>query len=69
MSRLADYDATTDIYELNCDNATLENALTNELKSTASDFEITLEPSLNLAPLIYLRSIEAEMNLQNLHVG
>ena len=69
MSRLADYDATTDIYELNCDNATLENALTNELKSTASDFEITLEPSLNLAPLIYLRSVEAEMNLQNLHVG
>jgi hypothetical protein len=69
MSRIADIDATTDFYELNCDNCTQENALANELISTASQFQITLQQSLDLSPLIYLRSVDAEISLKHIHVG
>ena len=67
MSRIANFDATTDFYELNCDNCKQENSLTDQLVSTASRFTITLEQALDLSPLIYLRSVDAEMTLTNFH--
>ena len=56
-------DQTTELYELNIDNTKQEDGLGHYTPSCAGNFSVLLDPSLNLSPLLYLRSLEAEMAL------
>lgn len=63
------YDQTTDTYELNVDNFKEENGLDGDSTSCASAFSVTLDPSLDLAPLLYVRAVEAELRCSFLSVS
>ena len=56
-------------YDVFCDNSATENELNDDKHSSASNFSCQLLPFLDLAPLLYLRSVAAEVQLSRLHIG
>ena len=50
-----------DKYELFVDNQTQEDELSDSDISTASDFNISLNPQLDLSSLLLFRSVQAEI--------
>ena len=69
MSYHRELDQTTDEYEINVDNCSLENNLSEGEPSTAGNFPVVLSKRLDLTSLIYLRSSDAEMNLSSLQLN
>lgn len=55
-------------YTLFLDNSESENALEEGDISSASDFSITLNPALDLSPLLYLKSTEGELCIRELFI-
>lgn len=62
----AGLDDTTEIYQLCIDNQKQEDMGNEQQTSSAGEFEILLQPNLDLSPLLYLRAVEAELALQSL---
>ena len=69
MSYHRELDQTTDEYEVNVDNCSLENSLNEGDGSTAGNFSVVLAKRLDLTSLIYLRSSDAEMNLSSVQLN
>ena len=61
--------SNTEFFDLHVDNCVLEDKADELDNSTASQFSITLEKSLNLNALIFLKAIECELTLQKFHLG
>ena len=61
-------DVTNDSYHLYLDNQTSEMELDEDSHSTASEFEVLIEPQLDLGPLLFLKSTEGEVAVQNWHI-
>ena len=55
-------------YTLFLDNSESEDALKEGDISSASDFSITLNPALDLSPLLYLKSTEGELCIKELFI-
>ena len=55
-------------YTLFLDNSENENALNEGDISSASDFSVTLNPALDLSPLLYLRSTEGQLCIKELFI-
>ena len=55
-------------YTLFLDNSENENALNEGDISSASDFSVTLNPALDLSPLLYLRSTEGQLGIKELFI-
>ena len=55
-------------YTLFLDNSEDENALKEGDISSASDFSITLNPALDLSPLLYLKSTEGQLCVKELFI-
>ena len=64
-----DLDQTTESYSILLDNSVTEDKLNENEDSSASQFEVTLEPQLNLSPLLYMKSILAETMLDKLEIS
>ena len=69
MSSLYALDATTDTYDIYVSNQSIENELDENEQSSAGKFTVLLQPELNLSSLLYMRSIDAELSLTQLHVN
>ena len=61
-------DVTNDSYHLYLDNLQSEMELNEESHSTASEFDVLIEPRLDLGPLLFLKSTEGEVAVQNWHI-
>lgn len=61
-------DVTTDFYNLYIDNKTDEDSLDDTEHSTAGNFTYLIQPQLDLASLLFLKSIEAEISLSKVHL-
>ena len=61
--------STSDRFTLHLNNSFTEHNLDDSDQSSAHDFEALVEPPLDLGNLIYLRSKEAEVRLENLHIS
>ena len=68
MSR-SGLDDTTEEYQLCVDNLEQENSQDDNLPSCAGNFEILLQPHLDLSPLLYLKAVEAEISLAQISIG
>ena len=66
---MAQISGLTDSLELHIDNVILEDNIPETETSTASQFTTVLQKSLDLSPLMYLRSVECELTLQNFHLS
>ena len=55
-------------YTLFLDNSESENALEERDISSASDFSVTLNPALDLSPLLYLKSTEGQLCIKELFI-
>lgn len=62
-------DDTTEKYQLCVDNQQQENEQDDHQPSCAGDFQILLQPHLDLSPLLYLKSVEAEITLSSIQIG
>ena len=69
MERLNFNSSTSDRFTLLLNNSAVEHGLADSQQSSAHNFEALLEPPLDLANLIYLKSKEAEVRLENLHIS
>ena len=69
MERSTFNSSTADRFTLLLNNSATEHNLDDSDQSSAHDFEALLEPPLDLGNLIYLRSKEAEVRLENLHIS
>lgn len=62
----AHLDLGTSHYTLNLSNEEMEDKLEDQSPySTASDFRIVLNPSLDLSPLLFLKSVAAELSVSS----
>ena len=61
-------DVTNDCYLLYVDNKEKENELTENVHSSAGEFNVLIEPQLDLASMLFLKSTEGEISLQNWHI-
>ena len=57
-----------DKYQIFIDNSSQENTLSNNEISTASNFVVTLDSSVDLSSLLYLKSSVAKMSLSALTI-
>ena len=55
-----------DKYSLFLDNRSAEDALGDDDVSTASNFDVVLDPRLDLSSLLYLKAVEAELGVVSL---
>ena len=69
MDRLNFNTSTSDRFTLHLNNSVTEQNLDDSHQSSAHNFEALVEPPLDLGNLIYLKSNEAEMRLENLHIS
>ena len=69
MERLNFNSSTSDRFTLLLNNSAVEHGLADSQQSSAHNFEALLEPPLDLGNLIYLKSKEAEVRLENLHIS
>ena len=69
MSCSGPVDISVENYELNLTNKTTEDALDDESHSCAGNFEVLLQPHLDLTPLMYLKAVENEIVLDSIQVG
>ena len=66
---LAHLNSGTDHYTLNLSNEEMEDKLEEgEQYSTAGDFRIMLESSINLNGLLYLKSVQAELCVKSISI-
>ena len=68
MASFNNLDMGTDMYVLDLTNDDDENRLTHNDHSSASNFTILLSPTLDLSSLLYLRSVAAEIALDQITV-
>ena len=61
-------DVTNDSYHLYLDNHQSEMELSEDSHSTASEFDVLIEPQLDLGSLLFLKSTEGEVSLQSWHI-
>ena len=57
-----------DKYSLFLDNRSAEDALDDDDVSTASNFDVLLDPRLDLSSLLYLKAVEAELGVVSLMI-
>ena len=55
-------------YHLHMDNRSSEDAGNDEEDSTASNFEVILQPTVDISNLLFLKSTEAEIGLSELTI-
>ena len=69
MERQLFNSSVSDRFTLHLNNSLTEHSLEDTHQSSAHNFEALVEPPLDLGNLIYLRSKEAEVRLENLHIS
>ena len=66
---LAHLSRGTTEYVINLDNEDIEDQLEENVLSSASDFRVILNPQLDLAPLLYLKSCSAQMGISQININ
>ena len=62
-------DQLTEVYGIFLDNSNTEDTLNENEKSSASQFGVTMTPMLNMSPLLFMKSVQAETMLEKLEIS